>query len=588
MCGFFGFFTTNKNFKVDKKIYKNISLKYRGPDEHTVFENNNFYCEFFRLSILGGLNASQPMKSYDKKYLILLNGEIYNYKELNKDYLNLKDTNLGDTRVLVELFSKFGIKATEKLNGMFSIILYDQKKQKIYLIRDRFGTKPLYYLIKNNVLYFSSEIKGIPLKKNINNDIVTNYLDNGHYPNYKTFFKNIFNLKPSTILKFDKNEFKKIKYYDLRNHVRNHVINQKNSLEKFYELLNLSIKIRQRSNRKINFNLSGGIDSTSLLFQTSLLWSKKYQLMSSTYNYQKFNGGEYIDAKRFSDKLSIKNFKVNIYPKEIPDLSSKLQFFQDEPYGGLASVAEFKQNIELKKLGNIVSFEGVGGDEILGGYNSHLYLLIRYLHYNKKNKLLYKNLIKFSGKKIDQILKISKRFIQSNFYGNTDLSDIRFKNLKKRGIKENINYYEIIKFREIENGALYRTLRFRDRSSSACGRELRFPLLDHNLVSHSLAMPYEIKFRHGFTKYPLRNLLNQADNKLSLKKKNSTNSAQTDWLKKDLKSWAYDNIHSLNNKNVIDKKYFLNLDKQFSLKIKNSFYLWQLINLNLFYENLKK
>jgi len=586
MCGFFGYFSANKNYKLDKKIYQNINLNYRGPDEHSVFENNNFYCEFFRLSILGGSKASQPMKSYDKRYLILLNGEIYNYKELNKDYLNLKEKNFGDTRVLLELFSKLGLKAVEKLNGMFAIVLYDQIKQKIYLIRDRFGTKPLYYSIKNNILYFSSEIKGIPFKKKVNNNVVENYLQNGHYPNYKTFFLDIFNLKASTIIKFDKNEFRKIKYYDLRTHVKKNLKNQTCSLDKFYELLNLSIKIRQRSNRKINFNLSGGIDSSSLLFLTNKLWSKKYKLMTSTYNYKNFNGGEYIDAKKFSNKFSIKNFKVNIAPKEIPDLSSKLQFFQDEPFGGIAAVAEFKQNIELKKFGNIISFEGIGGDEILGGYNSHLYLLIRYLHHNKRNSPLYKNLIKFSGKKINEILKTSKEFIQSNFYGNTDLSRIGINKHKKK-VNEKINYYDIMKFREIEDGSLYRTLRFRDRSSSACGRELRFPLLDHNLVAHSLAMPIEVKFKDGFTKYPLRNLLSQVDRKLSIKKKNSTNSAQTDWLKKDLKNWAYDNINSLNNKNVINKKYFLNLDKQFSLDTKNSFYLWQLINLNLFYENLK-
>ncbi len=588
MCGFFGFFSANKNTKVDTKIYRNINLSYRGPDGHSIFSNSNFYCEFFRLSILGGKKATQPMESYNKRYLLLLNVEIYNYKELNSNYLNLKEKNFGDTRVLLELFSKLGMSAVKKLNGMFAIVLYDQLKNKIYLIRDRFGTKPLYYSIKNNILFFSSEIKGIPIEKNVNQSVVDKYLQHGHYPNYQTFFHNIFNLNSSTILKFGLNELQKIKYYDLRKHVKENAKMKINSLEKFYELLNFSVKIRQRSNRKINFNLSGGIDSSSLLFLTNNLWSKKYQLMTSTYNYKNFDRGEYFDAKKFSNKLSIKNLKVNVEPSEIPDLSSKLQFYQDEPFGGIAAVAEFKQNIELKKMGHIVSFEGIGGDEILGGYNSHLYLIIRYLHFNKINKTLYKNLIKFSGKKIKEILKISKQFIQSDFYGNTDLSKIRINKHKKKVIKDNINYYDILKFNEIENGSLFRTLRFRDRSSSACGRELRFPLLDHNLVAHSLGMPIEIKFKDGFTKFPLRNLLSQIDRKLSMKKKNSANSAQTDWLKKDLKSWAYDSINSLKNKKVIDKKYFLNLHKQFSTKEKNSFYLWQLINLNLFYENLKK
>ena len=144
-------------------------------------------------------------------------------------------------------------------------------------------------------------------------------------------------------------------------------------------------------------------------------------------------------------------------------------------------------------------------------------MLIRYLHYNKTNPTLYKKLIKFSGKKISEILNSSKKFIQSNFYGNTDLSNIRTNKYKKK-VNDKINYFDIIKFREIENGSLYRTLRFRDRSSAACGRELRFPLLDHNLVAHSLAMPLEVKFKNGFTKYPLRNLLSQFSSNLFLQK----------------------------------------------------------------------
>ena len=126
------------------------------------------------------------------------------------------------------------------------------------------------------------------------------------------------------------------------------------------------------------------------------LLDEKLEKFYKLYTAEDFIGAtfKYIDAKKFSNKFSIKNFKVNIAPKEIPDLSSKLQFFQDEPFGGIAAVAEFKQNIELKKFCNIISFEVIGGDEILGGYNSHLYLLIRYLHHNKRNSPLYKNLIK--------------------------------------------------------------------------------------------------------------------------------------------------------------------------------------------------
>ena len=251
-------------------------------------------------------------------------------------------------------------------------------------------------------------------------------------------------------------------------------------------------------------------------------------------------------------------------------------------------VSRIKQNIVQRKLGNIISIEGMGGDEILGGYNSHLYMVIRDLYYKNNNKALLKKLIRFTGKNIHEILQISNQLIKSNYHANTDLSEIRINSNKKKFINNRLNYYDVIKFREIENGSLFRTLRFRDRSSSACGRELRFPLLDHHLVANCLAMPIDIKFKNGITKFPLRNLLTNLDTELAMQKKLSTNSAQTEWFKNDLKNWVIDNINSLKSKKVIEDKYFKNINKYFSKNINNTFFLWQLVNLNLFYENLKR
>ncbi len=588
MCGFSGHFSINKNIKSDKS-YRFHSLKHRGPDDYNVFQNDEFYCEFYRLNIIGGNAGIQPIVSKNKKYLMLFNGEIYNFKELSKEYLSLKKIYKSDTEVLLDLFTKYGLETLKKINGMFAIVLYDISLKKIYLIRDRFGTKPLYYSINNGVLYFSSEIKGISYPKKINKKVINNYLDLGYYPVKETFFSNINNLKPSSVLTFSKNTHKIIKYFDLKREVnsQNKFKNQKDYKEKFFYLLNNSIKIRQKANRKLNFHLSGGIDSISLLILTNKLWKKSYDLTTNTYFYKGFNNNENHISKKICSKLNIKNHQVEIKPNEIPKLAEDLQFYQDEPYGGLAAVAEYKQNLEQRKLGNIVSFEGIGGDELLGGYNSHLYLLIWHLYQNKGNDELLKKLVKFSGKKLSIVLKISKQFIKSGLNGNTDLSKIRdLKNSKK--IIEKFNYYKFINYKEIMDGSLFRTLRFRDRSSAACGRELRFPFLDHNLLIHGLSMPLNLKFENGLSKSPLRSIVAEFDKNLSLQKKKSNNSAQTTWFRNELKDWVLDNINSLYNKNVIEKRYFKNLNKNFNPKNLNSFYLWQLVNLNLFFENTKK
>ena len=159
MCGFSGYFSINKKNKFTN-ISQYHSLKHRGPDEYNIFKNDNFYCRFYRLNIIGGTDGRQPMISKNKRFLMVFNGEIYNFKELSEEYLPSKQNYKSDTKVLLELFSKYGLKIIEKINGMFNSFIR-LKKKKIYLIRDRLGTKPLYYAFKNGDLYFSSEIKGI-------------------------------------------------------------------------------------------------------------------------------------------------------------------------------------------------------------------------------------------------------------------------------------------------------------------------------------------------------------------------------------------------------------------------------------------
>jgi asparagine synthase (glutamine-hydrolysing) len=583
MCGFFGSFSNSKNSNL---LISGQKLDHRGPDDTQNYKDDYLNCSFFRLNILGGNDATQPMLSNNGRWLILFNGEVYNYIELGEELGYSNSKNLSDTKVILEQFSKFGIKALEKFNGMFAIVLYDRTKKKIFLIRDRLGTKPLYYSLKNNILYFASEIKSIPIKKEAEESVVNDYLALGKYPRITTFYKHIYNVDPSHIISFDKNNFKKTKYFFLKKEVDERS-KKKIEIEEYYSLLENSIKIRQRSNPNINIHLSGGIDSTALLILTKKLWEKQYKLKTYSFSYKNYKLDEYDYIQNISKKLQVPNKRIIIDPKEIPFLAKNLQFYQDEPFGGLASIAEYKLNIEQKKDNNLVSFEGIGGDELLGGYKSHYLLAIRDLYYSGKSEKLMRQMIYNSKINLKKILSITDKFIKSGFNGNTDLSQIRYiKNLNKYKLS-NKNFYDKIKYHDIEFGSLYRSLRFRDRSSSACGRELRFPLLDHKLLILSLALPLHIKFANGLTKSPLRNVIKTYLPKDYYLPKRSVSSPQTYWLKKELKDWTMDNIRSLQSKKIINKNFFKKVNYFFKYEINNSFYIWQLINLNLFYNNLK-
>ncbi len=583
MCGFFGSFSVEG--KIDYSLKNLVSLSHRGPDSHKKYRDNFFFGEFFRLNIIGDEKANQPMISYDRNLIMLFNGEIYNYIELAEEY-NISSKN-GDSRVAIELFSKKGIEIIKKFNGMFSIVIYDKMKRTLYLIRDRLGTKPLYFTKKNGYFYFASEIKALPVKKNINNDNIKNYLDFGKYPVLNTFFKNINNVPASTVIKIKKNNLEKIKYFNIEEEV---LKNKKEgfSKEKFEDLLKKAVSIRQRSDKKINFHLSGGIDSTALLIYTKDNWSSKYDLSSSSYSYSGYKDDEYKFISRISKKIKVKNKKILLLPEEVPQLAEKLQYFQDEPFGGLASIAEFKLNLEERKNGQIVSFEGMGGDEILGGYNSHALLALNEMIKNKKSNKIIKNLSLYLGinNSYDRINK-TKKLLKSGFFASTDLSEYRNSDKFKNINLKKFNWFKKIMFFDLINSKIPRTLRFRDRISSACSRELRFPFLDHNLLTYSLSSPIEFKYNYGLPKYPLRKIVKRYFKKDFKFHKRSVSSPQTSWIQGQLKDWAMDNLNSLESRSILDKSYIKRGRKMLTDKINNSFYIWQLINLNLFFENTK-
>ena len=195
MCGFSGCYSHNKKLK---KNFNPIPLNHRGPDDFKLFKNNFVHLNFFRLKILGGDHGVQPMISENKKWLMVFNGCIYNYVELAKEIKRPDLIHKGDSRVLLEFLSLKGFSNLKKLNGMFSIVIINIKKKKLFLIRDRFGIKPLYYKIKKNIFYFSSEIKSISntLKLRVDFDQISNFLESELYPaRPNTFFKDIYEIE---------------------------------------------------------------------------------------------------------------------------------------------------------------------------------------------------------------------------------------------------------------------------------------------------------------------------------------------------------------------------------------------------------
>ena len=583
MCGFFGTFLGNQNLAKQME-----PLDHRGPDASNYFQNKQLYFKHFRLAIIGNQeNAKQPMFSFDGRVGIVYNGEIYNYKEL-AHAIGRKDLiEYGDTRVLVELLSVKGMSCLSKLNGMFSIVIYFKEKNEIVLVRDRFGIKPLFYKFQNGSIYFASEIKSLKkIFSNINFDEkkIFNFLDDAEYPYAKdTFYKNIKQLEGGTFLKMNETGFKIHRWFCLKDYYNNF---KKDNLsyEGYEYLLKNSIKLRTRSDVPISLHYSAGTDSTALLLKFKEVYGETVPITTFTMAYNEPSVDESILAEQYCKKININNHKVYLSAHEVPDLAKIVNKFQDEPYAGIPVIAYHKMNKIEKDLGFVVSLEGQGGDEGLGGYLYHIYLAAYDLYLSGSNNALFDLILKENNLNKKDVINKSEKLLENGFNVHTDMTDLKT-NKKKLKFEKFIDWLTTVQFYDILINKIPRVLRFHDRVSMSLGREIRFPLLDHRLITYGLALDVKLKYQNGLSKAPLRNIIKSKLKDVYRHPKRSIVTPQTIWLKNELRSWACDRIELLNEKKIIPNKYIVS-SKKFFLEpnSQNSFKVWQLINLSFNFE----
>ena len=389
MCGFFGILTKNplstnelsKNRIISKKI------KYRGPDFSGEFisKNKHFYAWHHRLSIIDLKKASnQPFKF--KNYVILFNGEIYNYKEVKKKLeRKFKFSTNGDTEVLLYSWITWGNNFHKYVDGMYSFVIYDNKS--LYLVTDNFAEKPLFYIKKEDRIYFSSEqsllIKNLKLKKKISNNEINSFVSLGYMPYKFPIFDGLKYLKPATIIKFTKNFKKKEKKYWINNY---QTISKKNFSNndklKLKNLIIESIKNRLESDVPIAHFMSSGFDSTLI----AAICKKELNYNLHTYTVKtKQNKTEIMQVRKICKYLNLPNKIVDFsYNQSFDKISKKLLSLFNEPNDNVASLMFMEMSKKIRKDGFKVSLCGLGGDELILGYNKYNFL-------NKVNKLTFNN-----------------------------------------------------------------------------------------------------------------------------------------------------------------------------------------------------
>lgn len=373
MCGINGILHLQSQKKVDERILTKMrdSLEHRGPDDKGLFIENNIGFGHRRLSILDVSSAGhQPFFSEDRRYVLVYNGEIYNFKEF---YPELKSNGFdirtaSDTEVLMKLFQLHGLKMLNRLNGMFAFAIWDTLEKKLTVVRDRMGVKPLYYSFYNETFYFASEQKalftaGVPLKMAQNG--IEEYIFNRFVAGENTLYENVKKVLPGHIMTIHEGgKTTTEKWWNLKKEIQNQP-EIKNPVEWFRETFDDSVKMRMVSDVPVGVMLSGGLDSSSIL--ASLHHQKYKDIQTFNIGFKEKEHNEAHLAKMMAEKFHYGFHTMQLEDKNLFDQLINATYFQDEPIMHL-SEPHLLAISQMAKPSVKVLLSGEGADELMGGY----------------------------------------------------------------------------------------------------------------------------------------------------------------------------------------------------------------------------
>lgn len=564
MCGIAGIIGKNANEAELQEMLE--KQQHRGPD-HTGSYLDKEYAAIGhnRLSIIDlSAEANEPFRDNSGRYYLTFNGEIYNYRELREELKNFYDFRTSsDTEVLLAAFIRWGIGCLDRFRGMFAFGIWDSEKKELFAARDRFGVKPFYYTLFNNSLYFSSEIKGLQHlsgRNEANKKVWANYFSYGSYGMPEdTFFKNVRQLPGGHSLEYSAGIINITKWYDFEAEVKKVPLSLKfeEASSKYLSLLKESIMLRFRADVPVGFNISGGVDSSLLLALVNQIEEKK-----NINAYTFYTGDERYDELPWVEQMIATTNnplkKVKYTADEVAESAKRIAAFQDEPFGGIPTLAYSKIFDQAQKDGLKVSLDGQGMDEQWAGYDYY-----------------------FQNQKSDTTIQGTGT--RSPFRKNALAPE--FAALAKKPIYPTPfdNDLQNMQYRDLFYTKIPRALRFNDRISMAYSIELREPFLDHKLVEFAFAMPAEFKINNGVGKYMLRKILEPlVPSHISYAPKRALQTPQREWLGMELSNFTEEHLEELKASPVSHWFTFKEIEREWTAykngENESSFHLWQWIN----------
>lgn len=531
MCGICGQFYYKENHPVSIQKLKRMtdSITHRGPDDEGYHISDSIGLGFRRLSIIDLSGGHQPMSDQEKNVWVIFNGEIYNFPELKKElegYGHIFQTR-SDTEVIVHGYKQWGIDVLNHLNGMFGLAIWDEKKKRLVLARDRMGIKMIYYKIENGLLYFGSEIRAILAvlnqKPDINSSAINLFLRYRYTPAPHTIYNGIQKLAAGTCLIVENGNAEVKRWWNYKPQLFDPVPSEAQVKEELLELYRQAVKSHLLSDVPLGILLSGGVDSSMLL---ALMNEFGEGWKSFTVGYGKsFADDELDDAKETAEIFKSSHYSVEINRQSFEQTLSKIIACVEEPIASSSIVPMYhvcqKARQEVK-----VALMGQGPDELFGGYTRHLGVqygkywrsipeimrkpvgkMLTILPRNESiRRGLYSLEVPQRMIRYQQIFSVMSQSIISGLFQEKVLPDgfgnripDSWKELEK--LLESTDELGGFQYLEIRSSLPDELLMYGDKLSMAHSLEVRVPYLDTKIVEYVERLPAKFKIRFGNRKW---------------------------------------------------------------------------------------
>ncbi|MBT5492686.1 asparagine synthase (glutamine-hydrolyzing) [bacterium] len=616
MCGIVGFIDKKRSVDTINNMLEIQS--YRGPDDNGVYFDKDSRVHFGhnRLSIQDlSAHGHQPFLSNCENYVIVFNGEVYNFKSIGDELKKIGYSFISnsDTEIILYSYKEWGINCLEKFIGMFAFSILDKTQNKLVLVRDRAGVKPLYYYTDGDEFLFSSEIKSFHkhpnFVKELNKDVLPYYFQFGYIPAPYSIFQNCYKLEAGHYLEFNlqNSTFNIHKYWDVNDFYEKEkfVKTEEEILEDIENILDDAIDLRMVADVPVGVFLSGGYDSSLVSSILSKKQGKKINTFTIGFDDEKYNEAKH--AKSIASYLGTSHTEYYMKNSDMLDLVESLPFYYDEPFGDSSALPTMIVS-KLARTNVTVALSADGGDEAFCGYSKYFFL--------NKFSGIFLNRLKLQSLRIvvnivnENIIETVNNFLPKNLkqtnikdkYNkfkraiNSDSLEEMFQNassymdkydvsrilnikseqsisslFKNKSNLSFLNYMMAVDYKAFMNDDVLTKV---DRATMSVSLEGREPLLDHRIIEYMARVPENIKYKNKEGKYLLRQVLYKyLPKEMVDKPKSGFQIPLEEWLKGDLKYL----VEKYLNENILDKDIF-NINEVIILK--NNLFEGKNVNIN--------